>query len=1187
MKQTLGRFLNEPLFDAVSHLLAKLNIQFDRETAEAIDMAELYGDPMPKYLDDALQCVKDTYYIGVVNDQSLAGAKTAGNLADVSEDARNGGKYDGLFVFACEVKRETNFTRAAASALTRAFNRIALANPVILITRQDCMVSISTCERMEYSQERRQANGEKLGKVRMLRNINCTKPHRGHVDILEALGGKPCDSFEALYKHWMEAFSCELLTKKFYSELSDWYAWAVMVAKFPNDLHNRKNDAKCNHEACIRLITRLIFVWFLKRKNLVPEELFDEDYIRENLIENFNPHDSQDPRRASEKSRYYRLILQNLFFATLNCPIVAEGGNEPDNRRFRDDRGCGYLRNDYNVNNLMRYKSEFADRGADKFIDLVNGSVPFLNGGLFDCLDDKPNGLYHDGFSERKESLERLSVPDYLFFGDEAGRGIDLSQWYDDRKKKSVSARGIIDILKRYSFTIEENTPYDQEVSLDPELLGKVFENLLAAYNPETRQSARKQTGSFYTPREIVRYMVDESLVAHLKRLCGDALEPQFRQLLGYEGDEVTLADEQRKRIMQAIYDCRVLDPACGSGAFPMGMLQQMVHVLKRIDPTNEMWKEMMVDFAAEDARKELMKVASGNNAEKTKVEENGKARLDDIANAFNQSVNFPDYARKLYLIEHCIHGVDIQPIAIQISKLRFFISLVVDQKPTTDAMCNFNIRPLPNLEAKFVAANTLIPLDRSLDLFSSCDEIRAYEEKLQDIDHRIFLAKKNSVKKELQKRMYSTREEMAKTMKSMNAIGSKGYNQLMGWRMFDQNTSAEFFDPEWMFGVNEGFDIVIGNPPYVSIRTKSFDKTIKDTYKRLYTLAVGQYDLYTLFIEKACIVLRDGGILSYIIPTRMLSNENFMSARQYVIKNIPIYNYVNALMPFEMANVEANIMVGKKGMTASFISSLEYNVEKGTFDFVAKIPYSYIDKMPFTIFPFVYNTDKLDVFGKLLKQDCKPLSEYVEITRGFECGYNDNRIGLGQYKLIKAEAISNYFVSEENLLDCNPDFTDTTKYKTKEIFLQIPKYVTKFCANEIQFALDNVGYCNTNSVYNCQFTHLGKKYINYVLALLNSKVTTFWFNTAFMNIDSLFPHIQKNQLEAIPIPKSSEIINTKLSELVQILLNNRVLNEYALIMIDNIVYHLYNLTYDDVLVIDPDTPITRDEYENFKKKIT
>ena len=180
----------------------------------------------------------------------------------------------------------------------------------------------------------------------------------------------------------------------------------------------------------------------------------------------------------------------------LNSPITPEGGKELSERHFRNGRG------DYDNNKLMRYESYF--KNPQLFVDLANRTVPFLNGGLFDCLDDKDHGMYYDGFSDRESVKNSLIIPDYLFFGEEVGKNIDLSEWYGDKKKKKVSARGIIDILKRYNFTVEENTPFDKEVSLDPELLGKVFENLLASFNPETQTTARKQTGSFYTPREIV-----------------------------------------------------------------------------------------------------------------------------------------------------------------------------------------------------------------------------------------------------------------------------------------------------------------------------------------------------------------------------------------------------------------------------------------------------------------------------------------------------------------------------------------------------------------------------------------------------------------------------------------------------------------------------------------------------------
>ena len=346
-----------------------------------------------------------------------------------------------MMIFAVNIVNGQTWTRTEMATLTRGFNRIAAAQPVVLFIRQADRLALATCERSEYTQQWR--NGEKLGKVSLLRDIDCRQPHRGHIDILESIGDKAYPNFEELYKHWMQVFSSELLTKKFYGELSDWYAWAVQVARFPNDLTTNEDDEKFNHESCIRLITRLIFVWFLRQKRLVPEEFFDERYIREHFIEEFNPHDRQNLLYNPEKSRYYRLILQNLFFAMLNRPIVPEGKDTPNNRKFRGDGQLGYKRDGYNVNNLMRYKSDFKAGGADEFLKMANSHVPFLNGGLFDCLDDKPQNLYYDGFSERKESLEQLYLPDWLFFGDEVGRSIDLSQWYGDTKKKSVSARGI------------------------------------------------------------------------------------------------------------------------------------------------------------------------------------------------------------------------------------------------------------------------------------------------------------------------------------------------------------------------------------------------------------------------------------------------------------------------------------------------------------------------------------------------------------------------------------------------------------------------------------------------------------------------------------------------------------------------------------------------------------------------
>lgn len=646
-------------------------------------------------------------------------------------------------------------------------------------------------------------------------------------------------------KDLIDRFSVEVLTKAFYQELSDWYAWAVKVVRFPNKLNDPTDDDKFNAESTIRLVTRLIFVWFLKQKHLIPEEFFDKEAIGK-LIKGFSPNTVSDLLYQKGESVYYKAILQNLFFAMLNSPITKEGSTELSERHFHkrsEETGqiTGY---DSSNNKLMCYEPLF--NNPQYFVKLANKTVPFLNGGLFDCLDDKVNGVYTDGFSDSVTVQKSLFVPDYLFFIE--GHVADLSLWYNDRRKSTVKIDGIINILKRYNFTVEENTPFDQEVSLDPELLGKVFENLLASYNPETQTTARKQTGSFYTPREIVQYMVDESLVAHLKRTVGDELEDQYRQLMRYTDEEVLLTDAQRKQIMQSLYHCKVLDPACGSGAFPMGMLQQMVHILNRIDPDNEMWKEMMLNVAIDET----------SEAYRTASSDERREMIADIERSFDESVNRPDYARKLYLIENCIYGVDIQPIAIQISKLRFFISLVVDQKANDNPAENFGIRPLPNLEAKFVAANTLIGLDKKDSSLFDTPEILAKKEELKVAKHKIFGAKTVKTKRKYKDAVNRIRQEIAELLRSMGAIGESEAAVLASWDMFDQNASSPFFDPEWMFDVKEGFDIVIANPPFVLLQNSSISKTEQNILKYAYQVASYKVDLYHLFIEKGYNLLKN-----------------------------------------------------------------------------------------------------------------------------------------------------------------------------------------------------------------------------------------------------------------------------------------------------------------------------------------
>ena len=1029
-------------------------------------------------------------------------------------------------------------------------------------------------------------------------------------------------------------FSVEVLTKAFYQELSDWYAWAIMVVRFPNDLTTLEDNQKYNSEAMIRLITRLIFVWFLKQRHLVPDEFFDEQYIASELIEGFTPHDIVNLFGKSYDSKYYKGILQNLFFAMLNSPITPEGKDTISERRFRNGRG------DYDNNKLMRHEDLFIN--PDKFVELANKYVPFLNGGLFDCLDDKDKGIYIDAFTDRKAISDQLVIPDFLFFGDEVGKNIDLSEWYGDKKKKKVSARGIIDILKRYNFTVEENTPFDQEVSLDPELLGKVFENLLAAYNPETQTTARKQTGSFYTPREIVQYMVDESLVAHLKRTVGEDLEPEYRKLIQYTDEELNLTNDQKRQIMQSLYDCKVLDPACGSGAFPMGMLQQMVHILNRIDPNNEQWKEMMLENAIEEAY----------NAEHGVSEEEEKEIKADIFRSFDENLNRPDYARKLYLIENCIYGVDIQPIAIQISKLRFFISLVVDQKTNTNPVDNFGIRPLPNLEAKFVAANTLIGLEKKEATLFDSEEIKKKEKELVLAKHKIFGAKTVRTKRKYKDRVAELRVEIANMLKEANYIRNEEAQQLAEWDMFNQNASSPFFDSEWMFGINNGFDIVIGNPPYLRVQglRENYQKESK-YYEKKYKSATGRFDFYVLFMECGFNMLTTNGVLSYIIPHKFINSDFGIGIRKLIYETNAMQYLVHfgSESIFENAKVYTCI-IGLSRNNSSFrfapikpkqLGSINYEIIPESrlanytrWDFQQASGSSILDKlksMPYRLKDIVSVCSqgtvsmgddlymlKGDVVGNYfigyseqLKKEVRlesgimrpelkgeDVKRYEPLRNSYWLIYPHHQVDGKTVPYEEHEMQELFPLTYEYLLPYKKELIEKKiRYKTNpkywyalhrsrdiQMFEQ-PKIITAEISYGCNMTYDTTYMYHATTCYTILLNERNNEKSLAFLGLFNSRLLWYFLSETGNVLRGGYFRFKTKYLEPFPIPEIPDDVADLLSKKVQTVLDAKSVDITAETKtieneINLLVYHLYGLTYDEALVVDPETSITRQEYE-------
>ena len=230
-------------------------------------------------------------------------------------------------------------------------------------------------------------------------------------------------------------------------------------------------------------------------------------------------------------------------------------------------------------------------------------------------------------------------------------------------------------------------------------------------------------------------------------------LANELRKLISYSESVLNFSPSDIKILINAIDNIRVLDPACGSGAFPMGILHKLVHILSKLDKDNNQWRAIQ-------KKKAQVEIDEALNEKDKEIRQQKLIEIDE-----NFENNASDYGRKLYLIENCIYGVDIQSIAVQISKLRFFISLVVDQREKPGSS-NRGLKPLPNLETKFVAANTLIGLDRPAALDFRNEKIKQLEDELKDNRHLHFNAKTRRVKAKYQKKDKALREEIASLIK-------------------------------------------------------------------------------------------------------------------------------------------------------------------------------------------------------------------------------------------------------------------------------------------------------------------------------------------------------------------------------------------------------------------------------------
>lgn len=795
-----------------------------------------------------------------------------------------------------------------------------------------------------------------------------------------------------IHESLWNALQLREVNKKFYQ---------IVASHFEELVDKLHRDGKTLEDAkqfSSRLLGRLLFVWFLRKMDVINEQVGYFDVENQNADE------------------YYETHIKVLFFKTLNTEIK--------NREHSDD------------------------------------ITPYLNGGLFDA---KENDFVN----------ETLGFPDGYF--------MRLFSHFDE-----------------FNFTTDESSADFELIAVDPEMLGQVFESLLASQTDDDGGNQRKKTGAFYTPREVVAYMVKKVLREYLYSKVDKGFHDGIDTLLD-SSDAQWLARKSTSKvdvwgvnskiaiskIREALDNFKVLDPAVGSGAFPMGMLQLLLKTYERID------------------------------------------------------TRFDPYKLKLSIIENSIFGVDIQPMAIEIARLRAWLSVIVDEQDRT------NIQPLPNLDFKFVSADSLRPLDNTVGFNS---EDKNLDLKLAGLRDRYFNARSSNGKNAIQNEYYDL------TSTSLLFEDSRT-TQLKSFNPFTNRNAATFFDGGYIFGVNK-FDAVIGNPPYVDYR-----KIGNDYYKNNYQVAKTSkmINLYNYFFEMANNVVKEDGIVAFITPQQYLAYDNTKGVRDIIRKH-----RVVSLSDF------SNVKVFDAS-TYTFVTILRmdaYEPQNGVYQ-----EFNEIDQMkPMLDLPVenplpepVIFTKYQKLLNKIQAKSDKNLGDFAkDIFVASSATQTKLDIDEGDYQYIEASQVYPY--QFKNVV-ASIDFTN--KYSKQSLKKQLGSIVyTSRMTERIR----------ANFVENSNGKFLGGKvnviiadHPRYVQAILNSNVINFWFLEANRLVHMSGGALPINAADLKKIPISTDV---SFMERVEGLVGGADLESKNSIddlirNVDNILYEYYGFDENDVATLE------------------
>ena len=854
-----------------------------------------------------------------------------------------------------------------------------------------------------------------------------------------------------------EAFSVEAVTNEFFKKYAELFA----------DIHLALDGLISKHKAirdefdakgvntvdfAKKLLGQIVFLYFLQKKGWlgVPK---GQDW-------GAGPHDFLRQLAKAKHGKYdnfFNDVLEPLFYDTLAT-----------------------------------------DRGHEAWCDRFKCRIPFLNGGLFEPLGD---------YDWRKIDI---ALPNNLFANSVVEEGI--------------TGTGVLDVFDRYNFTVNEAEPLEKEVAIDPEMLGKVFENLI-------EENRRKGLGAYYTPREIVHYMCQETLINYLNASVNKVTELIPRadietfvhsgeQISHYESVDTKYPikmpksiEKNARAIDEHLAEITICDPAVGSGAFPVGMMTEIVRARCALTPY------------------------------------------------FNEVHERTVYRFKHDAIQNCLYGVDIDAGAVEIAKLRLWLSLVVDEEETKQ------IKPLPNLDYKIVSGNSLIGFPfKSQGLH----EVEALKEQFfEETNHD----RKAELKQEIDVKLSECFASSKKTL---------GYEVDFDFKIY----FSEVFNAEG------GFDVVIANPPYVDSERMTVEQpALRATYAHLFSAAKGNWDLFIVFIEQGMRQLNSRGVISYIVPNKLVGSPYAETLRemfrQRTLLEIRDYSSVKVFKEVAVYPVvfRASMDLSARcAPTMTVMSDLEQMLRTRN--------------VPTTVFYADTSWDRyfgtevvFDIVTKVtahppLEQQCKQVTAAATVSEAYE---------LKEVILEKREASGKHFKRFVNTGTIDrfamlwgkrptryikgsydaPVVLDADLRSINQKRLQqaiAPKIIIGGMTKVLECALDRSGEYlagkSTTIVLDDDVEHL-----TFLLGILNSTIVSFWYRNYYKSLTLAGGYLRINQgeIKTIPVPKPSLSAKRKIVALVEKILAAKENNSSSAqleMMLDEEIAELYGLNKDEVFIV-------------------